>query len=393
MTERKIVTQISNFISANFVYFVAVLAVLAAAVLIISARLKKEKKRESRRALSYIAGLNELIAGNNKNALDLFRDAVRYDTDNIDAYLKLGMLYRMEGNPAQAYKIHKELTIRRGLSKQILVENYRNMIIDLLELANFDEALGICEKMLLTDPKNKWALEIQPVIFEKKKDWKNAYKYLKSNAPKSQDINRKLALYKIANGKMLMNIGEYHDARLLFKEAIKLDNSYPPPYLYLGDAYAKENRSEDAVKVWREFAETVPQKSYLVYDYLDKAYFESGNYGAMEVFYSRIIEKDPDNYIALLELGEIYFKKGENDKALEMTERSLKINPKSPEGMKNLIMYLNNTSDIQVIKDKAVSLAKMITEPTTFICNNCGHKSTDIIVQCPSCEELDVIDY
>lgn len=192
---------------------------------------------------------------------------------------------------------------------------------------------------------------------------------------------------------MLMDIGEHHDARLLFKEAIKLDNSYPPPYLYLGDAYARENRSDDAVKVWREFAETVPQKSYLVYEYLDKAYFESGNYGAMEVFYSRIIEKDPDNYTALLKLGEIYFKKGENDKALEMTERSLKINSNSPEGMKNLILYLNNTSDIQVIKDKAVSLAKMIAEPATFICNNCGHKSTDVIVQCPSCEELDVIDY
>jgi len=377
-------------------YIVVACLLLAGAITAVFFFLRKvSRSREIRtqRSRAYVAALNELIAGNTNKAVELFKEAVRFDTGNIDAYIKLGMLYRIEGNPAKAYKIHNELTIRRDLGKPVLLEIYRNIVDDLCDLKHYSEALDACDKILSLDPKNRWALDMQPVIYEMKKDWKNAFRYLKANADKSEETDHRLALYKIAHGKDLMDRGEFHDARILFKEAIKLDRSYPPSYLYLGDAYAREDRRDDAVKVWREFAETVPRKSHLVFDYLDRAYFEAGNYGAMEVFYTKIIEKDPDNHHALLKLGEIYFKKGDKDQAFEMTERSLKVCPESPEGMKNLIMYLNNSSDIRIIKEKALSLAKMVAKSATYTCRYCQYTSSDILVQCPSCDKMDAFDF
>ncbi|MFC1556541.1 tetratricopeptide repeat protein [candidate division KSB1 bacterium] len=375
-----------------FLFSLGIVAVLGIFYFLLRQK-KKKKGLHEQRAQAYVAALNELIAGDNRSAMELFKEAVRFDTNNIDAYLKLGMLYRLENNPGQALKIHKELTIRSGVKKTPLIEIYRNIINDLIDLRQYDEALVYCEKMLSADPKNRWALEIQPEIYEKKRDWKNAFKALKAISDKSPETDHRLAVYKTASGKTLMDIGEFHDARLLLKEAIKLDRSFPPAHLFLGDAYARQERRDDAVKAWRDFAEAVPEKSYLVFDYLDKAYFEAGNYGAMEVFLTKMIEKDSDNYHVLVRLGEIYFKKGEKEKAFEMTERGMKVNPHSPEALGNLIMYLNNTSDLQLIKEKALSLAKLVTEPVAYVCRNCGESSDEIQIQCPSCGKLDVFQF
>ncbi len=379
--------------SVNLFSIGVFLFIIAAILIFVRLKISRKQSLNTRKSNAYVNALNEFIAGNNNQAIELFKDAVRYDTNNIDAYIKLGMLWRIQNFAQQALKIHKELTIRRGMSYGQLTEIYKNIISDHIELKQYDEAMNYCKKLLEHDQKSRFALEMQPTIYEYKKDFKNAFKYLQANAPKSAEVDHKLALYKIAYGKNLVNRGEYHEARIIFKEAIKFDKEYPAAYLYLGDAYAREDRQDDAVKVWKQFAETVPKRSYLVFDYLDEAFFESGNYSAIEDFYSDVIEKDPDNYRALLRLGEIYFKKGERDKALDMTERSLKINPNSPDSLKNLIFYLNNSEDIQVIKEKALSLAEMVTDSTTYQCKFCRFTTANILIQCPSCNHWDAFEF
>ncbi|MCP4724116.1 MAG: tetratricopeptide repeat protein [bacterium] len=386
-------TVLLDFIKEYYIYIGIGIIFLIAVWGYFKYRRIQNKKTVEKKSHSYVLALNELIAGNNSKAKDLFVEAVRFDTNNIDAYLKLGMLYRLDNNPGKALKIHKELMIRPNLSNSLLVDIYNNIVEDLIDLKNYNEALSYVEKTLSIDPHNKWALEIQPEIYTFKEDWKNAFKFLKTNTEQPETKSRQLAIYKIANGLKLMEVDEFHDARILFKEAIKLDKAYPPPYLLLGEAYSKEERIEDAVKVWREFSEEVPEKAYMVFDFLDQAYFQTGNYGAMEVFYTKLIEQDPDNCKALLKLGEIYFKKGEKDKAFDMTERSLKINPHSPHGLKNLILYLDSKGDLQTIKEKALSLAETVTDKNAYKCNNCGHSTSEIIIKCQECGEWDTYDY
>ncbi len=386
-------TALIDFIKSYYLYLAIGLAALIALWVYFKFKRSQKKRVIERKSHSYILALNELIAGNNARAKEQFIEAVRFDTNNIDAYLKLGMLYRLENNPAKAYKIHKELTIRPNLNNSLLIDIYSNIVEDLIDLKSYNDALTFIEKILSIDPHNKWALKIQPDIYTYKEDWKNAFKFLKANASQPETKSRQLALYKIANGLKLMDLKEYHDARILFKDAIKLDRSYPPPYLLLGGAYEKEDRVDDAVKVWREFSEQVPDKSYMVFDFLDHAYFQTGNYGAMEVFYTKLIEKDPDNYKALLKLGEIYFKKGEKDKAFDMTERSLKINPHSPHGLKNLILYLDSKGDLQTIKEKALSLAESVTDKKAYVCSHCGYNTSEIRIRCPECNEWDTFDF
>lgn len=382
-----------NFLQEYYYLTAGLLVVVLGLGIYFSFQIRVQERETEKKAMSYVKGLNELIAGNLDTAKASFLEAVKFDSENIDAYLKLGVIYRKEGKFGKALKIHKELTIRSGIPTPLQADIYKNIVEDLIDLKNYKEALSNVEKLLNLDSENKWALEIQPKIYAFLKDWKNAFKFLKSNSKGMPGMERQLALYKIANAEYLIEVNDYHDARLLLKDAIKLDPSYPPPYILIGESYTLEDRIDDAVKFWKQFSEKVPEKSYLVFDLLEKAYYESGNFAAMEVFYSKVIESDSDNYKALNKLGEIYFKKGDRDRALELTERSLRINSNSPDGLKNLILYMNNASDLPVIKEKALSLARSISNLNSFRCHECGNSSEEVLIKCPDCGSWDSFDF
>ena len=61
---------------------------------------------------SYSEGLDLLVSGQRKEAYQHFKSIVQHDSNNVKAYIKLGQVIREGGNPNQALKIHKNLTIR-----------------------------------------------------------------------------------------------------------------------------------------------------------------------------------------------------------------------------------------------------------------------------------------
>jgi lipopolysaccharide biosynthesis regulator YciM len=71
-------------------FFLAVVGLLS----ILLVRERRMARRQIVKESSYIRGLSALIDGDDHVALDLLKDAVREDSSNIDAYIRLGDLYR-----------------------------------------------------------------------------------------------------------------------------------------------------------------------------------------------------------------------------------------------------------------------------------------------------------
>ena len=63
----------------------------------------------------YLIALAALADGDEETAFKEFRNAVRLDSSNVDAYLRLGDLLRKRGDLERALQLHRELTLRRGL--------------------------------------------------------------------------------------------------------------------------------------------------------------------------------------------------------------------------------------------------------------------------------------
>ena len=89
----------------------------------------------------YVRALNCMLDGNKEKAMDYLKQSVRLDTNNIDAYLKLGILYRELGQASRAYRIHRELTVRPQLPKSVKVDILKHIVLDLIDLKDYKKAL------------------------------------------------------------------------------------------------------------------------------------------------------------------------------------------------------------------------------------------------------------
>jgi tetratricopeptide (TPR) repeat protein len=135
---------------------------------------------------------------------------------------------------------------------------------------------------------------------------------------KTEEGKQKHARFKVKKGEELDKAGNGKDARIIYKDALKIDPKCPLAYLLIGDSYIKEDRSSDAINTWINFCEKVPQSAHLAFERLEKAWYEKGQFSKTEELYKSILEKDEDNIFVIIRLASIYGKKGDYKQALRI---------------------------------------------------------------------------
>ena len=205
---------------------------------------KKEKKVKD--PTVYIDALKALLDGYDDLAFSKFREVVAEDSSNVDAYVRIGDILRRYGKPDKALQVHKDLTIRHGLTndeKKLILKSLSDDFINSKDIASAKAAL---KELLSLDGNNRWALEKFLDIYSQTGEWEEAFE-VKEKLIKQDDSKSKsgLAIYKFLHGEKHFNEKEYHKARVHFKEAISIDPRCVPAYLYIGDSYLAENREED----------------------------------------------------------------------------------------------------------------------------------------------------
>lgn len=264
----------------------------------------------------YVEALCNLLDGRKETAFSQLRQVVAQDSNNIDAYLRLGQILREYKKPDQALQVHKDLTLRFGLSPNQKVDILRQLYADYMELENSDMAQAALKEITQIKPRDRWALIKLLELQKKERRWDDAYEtavmLLKVEGNKSK---KPLASFKYFMGEELYQKREYHKARILFKDALGFDPSFVPAYLAIGDSYADENRYEDAVNFWNKLIASVPDQGHQVIERLKKVLFDLGRYGEIDRICESILKHSPKNLEARLCLAEFYEKKGDMDLA------------------------------------------------------------------------------
>ncbi|MFQ5648873.1 MAG: tetratricopeptide repeat protein [bacterium] len=301
---------------ATVILLFIILSALAALIALLLFK-KKPESPVDEAALDYAEGLNLLLCGKKDEALKKLRQTVAKDSQNIDAYLKIGDILRELGQVERAINVHKYLTVRSGLSLKQQQNILHSLAEDYRAAQQFDKALNVINKVLEQDRHVLWALEMKLALYEAKEDWPRAFQTYKDLRQKNGELkNDRLALYKVQEGLKLLKSQHEKEAQSRFKDAIKIAPNCPPGYIYLADSYIKEERKSDALSVLKQFVEKVPSQSFLAFERIKELLYEGGVYGEIENLYLDIIKTQPDNLMARLALAENYEKKGETDKAI-----------------------------------------------------------------------------
>ncbi len=279
---------------------------------------------------TYIEGLRALLNEDDRTAFTKLRQVVSTDTSNVDAYLLIGDIFRRNGKPERALQIHQDLSVRHDLDAQQRSNVFRAITSDYLELGDYAAAARSLQQYNEIGQSSAWGLETLLSIQEKSGEWENALATAEKLLKVRGEMSRKpLAAYKVEIGQQLADKAEYHQARLVFKEAIALDETCAEAYVRIGDTYMKEKRIEDAIGIWKRMVSNVPEKSGPTLDRLEKALFEVGKFGEIEDICRMVIRLDPNNLEARMKLAAYFAKKSDFDSAEEQLIHALENNSDS----------------------------------------------------------------
>lgn len=336
----------------------------------------------------YELGLKYIIEKSNRKAIEKLKEAIRFNSSNVDAYIKLGDLLREEGALNQAYKVHKDLILRADLSNEDRLNVLKSISQDLIRLKKEDHAIVFLKQIIEIDFQDEYALNELLRIYENKAKFNDAFNLIfKVNENVVEDKMTRLAMYKVLEGLNKTDIAKEKEARILFKEALKYDPKCEAAYILIGDSYIREDRPENAIEKWLECANEIPLKAHFIFERLEKAWFDSGEFYKLEDFYRSLIQKKPVNEKALLALTEILVKKGDYKQAIDICKDHLKNYEDSDIVTAHLIEYLIANKNQKQANDISQNYfnSKFSNYLETFTCNNCGNVEDEPLGKCPKC--------
>ncbi|MGD9486786.1 MAG: tetratricopeptide repeat protein [Calditrichaceae bacterium] len=342
---------------------------------------------------SYLLALKYMAENDHRRAIEKFKETVRYNTENIDAYLKLGDILRKEGLFTNAVRIHKDLTLRGDINSAELPKVWYSLAMDYLDSKKMDNAETYLEKLIKNDQYHEEVLPYLVKIYESKNDYERAFNLLKT--VKSGDlkkIKRRMAIYKILQAIEAGNKGEGKNSRIIFKEAIKIDPSCAAAFLYIGDSYMRENRPDDAIDTWTDYCKKHPKEAHILFSRLEKAWYEKGQFSKIEELYESILASDPENIKALLSLSSIYRKKGDYQSALNLIQDGMKQDMNDKILKAEIVHILTEKGQFKDASKQALELIDgyLETSSSKYSCPYCDYKSDELFWKCPKCSELNI---
>ena len=322
---------------------------------------RKPKKKQPTQSI-YTKALNSIIQGETKVALKHLKDVVKQDTNHIDAYLQIGNILREEGNIEAAIKIHRSLTVRPNLGRSVYRQIHKSLALDYYKNGNLIRAKEEALKVVKSNKKNLWANQFLLEISEDQNDWKEAAQLSKTvQRIKSSKNPEQLSRFLVFQSMDKLKNHQSNEAIILLKKAIKNSPTFSLPYQKLGDVFYQENKLEDAIKNWEKFVELNPGESKKTLSKIESAYFDIGQFDDVEKFYNRVIQKNPSNLVALVNLANLLQQKGEYDTSMSLIDDALLQNEESIFiNLMKLKLSLNQTDDIKYKKliDKIIEQFK-----------------------------------
>lgn len=374
------------------IFFVLAAIIVTTAVYYYLRILQQEKTSETTQP--YTEGLNFLLAGDIQKAKERLNEAVRRDTENIDAYLKLGAIMRQSGQLSSAIKIHQSLTIRSDLKESKKTEIYKELALDYEQAGSLQKAAGYTDKLLALDGSNRWAIPFRIRLAEQLNDWQTAFNLTKKHTSILKNAEPfKLALYRVEEGRVLMKDGREKEGRVKCREALKLDHTCAPAFLTLAQSYIKEEREEDALKEVKLLLETNPDQGYLAYELMENLYFNLGRFDEIETIYREILSERPADLPAAKALARFLRKKGEVERVLKVCQDALNYHPEDLWMRRFMIRTLLEANRLNEIGPLALELLdRIFEEQTHYTCSKCGYRTEETLWRCPDCGYFGTFD-
>jgi lipopolysaccharide biosynthesis regulator YciM len=334
----------------------------------------------------YIQGLHYLTAGHVDLAVSELTKVARDDPEAIEVHAILGNLLREAGQVERAIQVHQGLLARGDLTRAGRAYAMACLGTDFRKAGFLDRAARAFQEVLELDPKNLHAYLGLQKLHEDQRQWREAYDLETRLARlRKSDASLVLGHLQAEMGREAARLGQREEAERAFQAALSLDRRVFPAQLGLADLAGDPRRAaailEDAIR-------TSPERAYLAFDRLARAYAACGEPGRFSALCEAIIRQDPREWRARVALARQLRAEGDHEAALGLLLRALEANPQG------LLIHLEAWRTLKAMGQggKALDQYLAAAEEAVFyhdphVCTVCRYRADDLLWRCPHCHE------
>jgi len=375
----------------------ALLAVLLAAIAgVVAGRVWARAQRRGdvrdrapfRTSNHYTQGLHYLTAGQAELAISELTKVGRDDPTAPEVLLILGNLLRETGQVERAIQAHQHLLARADLTRAELVHARACLGMDFRKAGFLDRATSTFEEVLALDPRNLHALTGMLKLHEEQRHWGEAYELqTRLSRLRKSDDSLVLGFLQCKLGEEAVRAGQLRAAEKAFHTALSLDARVFPAHLGLADLLMSRD-PVGAARALEKAIETVPERAYLAFERLARAYAAAGEPSRFAALCERLIANDPRDWRARLALARQLAGEGRLDEALGLLLRAVEANPQVLE------VHLESWRTLRRLGTRGPGLDAYVStsENAVFyrdphICTACRYRADDMLWRCPHCHE------
>jgi lipopolysaccharide biosynthesis regulator YciM len=349
-------------------------------------------RRRLRETPHYMLGLNFLVDNQIDQAIDELTQATSTDTDALEIQMILGNLYRQKGQVGRAINVHQALLQRTDLRTLEHAYVLLCLGLDFRHGGFVDRALEAFQEVVRLDQLNRYAFVNLQKLYEDQHQWVEAARVREQIAAiddHRQDEDRQiLGFLRNEIGGVQAREGDRAAAAQTFQDAIDVDPRIAPAYLNLGDAREQQGSLTGAVDAWEKLVQELPDRAYLAFERLERAYRTIGAPRRFVELCQRLIGRNPQDWRARLALSRHLAAAGQHRQAFDLLLDAL---PHNPHG---LVLHQEVWQALSALglEPSLVRRYVDLTRNAVFyldphVCLRCRYRSTELLWQCPQCHE------
>lgn len=256
-------------------------------------------------------------------------DAVRIDSDAIDAYVALCRFYRSRGEIGRAIRLHQNLLLRKDLDADERVKVLLELAQDFHAGGFLRRAVASFEEVISHEPRHSLALGALVELLADLQDFSRSIVLERRLAKlEKRDRTREASLW-VRMGEHEREEGRANTARKAGKVALRRNARCAPAYVLLGQLEADRGRDKSALAAWSKVPGLDRALAVELYPTIEAAYAATNRARDYEGFLRGLIEEQRGDDGATLALARYLTSRGDSDQALIELKRLLDHSPKN----------------------------------------------------------------
>jgi len=354
-----------------------------------AARRRELRDRPAFRASPhYVQALHYLTVGQIEPAISELSKVAREQPDAVEVLQVLGNLLREAGQVERAIQAHQGLLARPDLSRAERAHTLVCLGMDFRKAGFLDRATDTFAKVLEVDAKNIHAAIQMQKLHEEQRQWREAYEVqTRVSRLRKTDDSLVLGYLQAEMGLEAARAGQREQAEQAFKTALSLDRRVFPAHLGLADLHI-DGDPRRAATLLEEAIRAAPERAYLTFDRLSRAYAAAGEPSRFAALCEGIIRQDPRDWRARLALARQLVRDDKDEEAFGLLLRAMEANPQV------LLVHIEAWRSLRKLGPASEALERYTAsaEAAVFyrdphICTACRYRADDVLWRCPHCHE------